>query len=330
QEILTRVNEARNEMDHHVTPRGTLDDLAAALEDQLRREIAASRGQGNAVKIIGALLKGNEKGGRKALAYPWTDAEGRQCVCDGYQAYRLREALPLPERPENIGDGIALERIFPADLTGFKRLPMPSANDLKSFIAVERAKASKRNLEPGWDFGPHAPTVNACYLLNAARIFPAASEILWSTLMSPLVITCEAGDALLMPIRTEKTMPAEQTDEERRAIERQSEQQAQNRREDAERSEIIRKAREDADKAWDDVKAAMQTQIKARDALEQTNDRGDAAAAIDEWVAACEKEAKARIRCCASTQVYNPTFSIEPSMFADIVHKLFIRETVAA
>ena len=76
QEILTRVHDAAKPFAPVLTAAdsreynaesvmrdmyASLMALAADLEDQLRREIAASRGVGNAAKIICAMLKAAEK-----------------------------------------------------------------------------------------------------------------------------------------------------------------------------------------------------------------------------------------------------------------------------
>ena len=339
QEILARVNDAMRPFMAVQTAQdsrgynaesvmrdmhGKLRLLAEDLEAQVRREIAASKGVGNAAKIITDMCKAQESS-RKSLAYPWIDAEGRQCVCDGFQAYRLREHLPLMERPDDAGQPIALEKIYPASLAGWKRLSMPSAKELRAFIAVEKAKqGGKRNFAANWDFGPNEPTVNARLLLNAATIFPDAAEIFWNTLVSPLVITCEQGDAMILPIRTDKTMKPT-TEAEDKAIEAENAQKEQLRKEVKQRTEAICKAHTDADAAWDLVREAMATQASAMDRAKNAKNAAARDAAVKTYLDACETEAKARLTHYAATTVWDECHSMTPQEFANVVLKLYAR-----
>ena len=349
QEILARVNDAASPfaiVEASQDSRGynaesvmrdmhsKLRLLAADLEAQLRQEIAASRGTGNAARIITSMLKAQLES-RKALAYPWIDAEGRQCACDGFQAYRLREHMPLPERPEDAGAPIDLGRIFPADLTGWKPLPMPSAKDLRAFIAVERAKwtGKPKDFNAAWSFGDHAPSVSAKYLLNAATVFPAADTIYWNTLVSPLVLACDAGDALVMPIRDKnKTQPAPASDDERKAIETENANKAQLAKEAAERTAAVCKARDEAAAASEQSKNAQYAQVKALCDAKKAEKAGDAAAkdaAMQAYYRACENDARARIAQYAATTAFDPAFAVELVDFEATLRKLYAREYAA-
>lgn len=335
QEILTRVNDALGEctpgnVPYYLTHK--LQTLSGDLEAQLRREIAASKGVGNAAKVISAMLKAQESS-RKSLSYPWIDGEGRQCACDGFQAYRLREHLPLVDRPDDAGEPVDLARVFPASLDGWKRLPMPSVKELRAFIAVERSKhPGRRKADAIWDFGPHAPSVNAQYLLNAATVFPNAAELFWNTLVSPVVLTCEQGDAVVLPIRTDKTME-QPTDDECKAIEAENAQKERNARYAKERADTMRQAREDAAAALEDSKNAQYAQAKALHDAKEADTAQDAAAkdaAMQAYYDACEAEGKARLRQHAATLVFDPTLYMEPVDFAAILGKLYVRERNAA
>ena len=187
--------------------RNELEQLRATLEDHLRSELAASAGRLSAVSAVKAMLKAAGAGGRKALAFPWIDGDGRQCICDGFQAYRLRNHLPLPERPENLGDGIDLDKVMTTPQSYSKTLPMPSVSELRACIALWRANRPKRrkticgNDGPQWDFGPEAPTVDARLLLNAAILFPAVTELRWNNTVSALYFACDDGDGCVLPLR---------------------------------------------------------------------------------------------------------------------------------
>lgn len=335
QDILARVNGALAQCTPENVPfslNHELKQLAADLEAQVRREIAASKGVGSAARIITAMLKASENC-RPALAYPWIDAEGRQCVCDGFEAYRLRDHFPLVERPDDAGTPIDLTNVFPASTAGWKTLRMPSAKELKEFIAIERAKFTGRakDFNAVWSFGEHEPSVNAKYLLNAATIFPEAETILWNTLVSPLMIVSERGDGLLPPVRdANKTQAAPASDDERQAIERENAEKAQRAEEAQERAETMRKARDDADAALNDSKNAQYAQVKALGEAHKAADDAARDAAMQEYFDACEAEGNARLRQHAATLVFNPTHYIELVDLTAILSKLYARQYNAA
>ena len=175
--ILARVNEVLALNDDFVTVRCKLESLSADLAEQVRTEYAASRGEANAAKTISALLKAVRKDcGKTALHYAWIDGKGRQCVCDGYRAFRLNEALPLEERPADAGDPINLDKVVPDIRKGYAAVALPSAKEVKAFIALERA-AKGRKVSPVWDFGKDKPAVNAAYLVDLLNVLPDATEI---------------------------------------------------------------------------------------------------------------------------------------------------------
>lgn len=348
EEILTRVNDAmkpfevveaaNDSRDYSAESvmrdmHGKLRLLAADLEAQLRNEIAASKGAGNAQKILTAMLKAQQEK-RPQLAYPWIDGKGRQCMCDGYRAYRLKNHLPLPERPENVGKGVDLDRIIPSSLAGWKTLPMPSANELKAFIATERAKigrpSSRKNFAPIWDFGPNAPAANALYLLDAATVFPSADKLFWNTLVSPLIITCDEGDGAVLPLRIEgKVQPAPQSDAEREAIERENAQRERNR--------IEAQARNDIHKAHAEYAAACEAMAKAQDRQNElrkkaktVTDPAERNALARELVEAFEADGKARLRQFAARTVYQPDYAMEPFEVEALVKRLYARDRLSA
>lgn len=212
-DILARVNEIAElayKGDAPLPVGRALCELREALEDQVRTETAASGGTLNALKAVKAMLAANKKSGSLALGYAWTDGEGRQCVCDGFRAYRLREALPLEPRPDNAGDGIDLDKVYPDTASGlYAAAPLPSVSDLRAYIAVQRAKQGpcKRGQRPEiiYRVSSDGPAVNAEYLLDLIAVFPDATHIMYNATctgaLSPLVVRTERGDAVLLPMR---------------------------------------------------------------------------------------------------------------------------------
>ena len=322
QEILTRVNEAIALFGpkNISSPCLAMQSLARDLEAQLRSEIANSKGVGNATKTIVGILKGADKNNRHSLAYPWIDGEGRQCVCDGFVAFRLRNHLPLPERPKDAGDPIDLDRVIPASLADYKPLPMPTAKEIREFIAIERAKhTGRRRIDPVWDFGEHLPAVNACYLLHAATVFPNAAELFWQSIYKPLIIACDDGDFAICPIRVEgKTAGEEEckAEAERKAAE-------------AERRETIRKANEDRD-AWQQKAAEAQREKNA--ALVEAENAADEAAkaqAMQTYYEHAEAEGQARLKSYAAAQIADPEHDITLEQFEYLVKLLHVRDYAA-
>lgn len=184
--------------------------LAADLEAQVRMECAASKGATNATRTITKMLARCKKESfRTSLHYAWTDGEGRQCVCDGYRAFRFKEPLPLEPRPENAGEAIDLDKIMPNG-RDYAATPLPSAQELRSYIAIEKAKSGgKRGTCPLWDFGEGKPVVRADYLLDLVQVFPDAAEIFYGVgekLLSPLFVRCDAGEAILLPVRANRVV----------------------------------------------------------------------------------------------------------------------------
>ena len=326
--ILARVNEVID-LVHELTPaHDALKALAGDLEAQVRAEIANSKGVGNATKTVVKLLDGAKNDHRDALAYPWIDGQGRQCVCNGFLAFMLRNHLPLPERPENIGDPIDLDRLFPDSLKGWKKLPMPSAKELREFIAIERAKftGKRQNFGPLWDFGPHAPSVNALYLLDAVTVFPNAAEIFWISVFRTLVISCEDGDGLLLPVRVEGKTDAPAGDAEREALEALKAQEARNNEEAAKRREIISKSHDDYSEAAQHEAEAAKAAYEALKAAEKAPDEAAKAAAMERYYNAAESVANYRVRKLVARQIFDPQHSITPEEFENIVKLRYARE----
>lgn len=190
-----------------------LSILADDLSAQIRLECASSRGNLNAAKTVSRMLNAVKKSNRPALAYAWDDKQGRQCICDGYRAYRLSEHLPLEPRPADAGEPIDLDKVFGANpVNRSAKVALPSVAELKASIAVQRAQVSaaakRRGFVPMWDFGERMPTVNADYLLDMLAVLGDAAEAFLACtdkgfgVFCTVYFTSERGDGILLPIRT--------------------------------------------------------------------------------------------------------------------------------
>lgn len=203
--VLSRINSILAMLEDPTPAKFELEKLGAELADQVRMEYAASRGVTSATRIIRAMLKAEQKKcNRPALQYAWIDGQGRQCVCDGFRAFRLVEALPLEERPADAGDPVDLGKVVPVISKNYAAMPLPGVNEVKAFIALEQASKG-RKVTPVWDFGKGKPAVNAQYLADLLNVLPDAQEIYYSVdgKFSPLYAKSERGDALLLPVSTE-------------------------------------------------------------------------------------------------------------------------------
>lgn len=321
--ILTRVNHCADALRDHgpESAMQNLNLLIADLEAALRAEIASSKGVVNAQKTIVAMLKENETS-RKSLAYPWIDGQNRQCVCDGFKAFRLVNHLPLPERPENAGATIDLDKLYPRDTYGMKELPMPSAADVKASIAIGKATHGKA-YDYEWDFGPEAPSVNAKYLLDVMKVFPDAEKLYWNTLVSPLYIPSKDGDALLLPIKKSgKHQPEPKSDAERAAIAAEHQQTEERKAEADKRYETIRKAHDDFDAAADKVAEYNKKALKEYDAMKKAESSGVIAEHESKCLDMLQKAAEWELKRHAARLVFDPEAYLEMETVEHIVKGL--------
>lgn len=125
----------------------------------------------------------------------WYDAEGRQCMCDGYHAIRLVK----PVEGFNTVKGMDLDKCYPKDYELVAELPMPTPGELK---IGKKKIASYRGAATVYDFGDDLPLVNAGYLKNIMDCLPDAKAYVTDhSLTGPIIFKSDKGDALLLPIR---------------------------------------------------------------------------------------------------------------------------------
>lgn len=202
--VLARVHEAISCLPGDVSRASSvLTDLSGELQAILRAEIAASRCVASPTRKAASLLRDFRRTNtREALQYPWLDEKGRQCWTNGFLAFRFHNPLPLEARPKDAPPvtPLDLSKIFPASLTGYLSAHLPSMDDLKAFLAEHRALNGSKST-PTFDLGPGCPLVNAIYLRDLMMLFPSAQVIRFKDFTSPLVISDDSGDGLVMPIR---------------------------------------------------------------------------------------------------------------------------------
>ena len=203
QNLLTDTQEEQNAETLRAAIMHHAGTLARELETDMRNEAQKASGRRSSAAPLNAMIKRNKKQPRAALQGAWIDNKGRQCVCDGFTAFRLNEPLPLEPIPENV-EPMNLDKIFPA-LDEYMPVRIPSAGDLKVDHEMERA-AHGRDAKNLHSFGAHLPTVNRAYLLDVLKVFPDAHFYVRkeyaARLVSPLYFASKDGDGLLLPIRT--------------------------------------------------------------------------------------------------------------------------------
>lgn len=271
-----------------------LNALRADLEAQIRMEIAASKGSVSATRTLTKLLdRCKKESTRVSLHYAWQDAEGRQCICDGYRAFRLREPLPLEPRPADADDPVNLDAIMPKVIgSGYAAIPLPGAKEIRSHIAVEKARRGlKRGQDAVWDFGPGKPAVNASYLLDLVNVFPDATEIFYQqNALSPLYVRCERGDAILLPVKTARAVAEAAAAREAEANERRA---------------LEARAKE---------LGIDPMELKERDARKKEREARKAKRKAD-----AEEAFANRLQLIRNQMSLNPDYSLEPDEFADLV-----------
>lgn len=162
-----------------------------------------------AAAVYNRLLKKCRKDQPKREAYhvAWIDADGRQCACDGYRAYRLNTRLDAIEtNAEKIP--MNLDKIFsPLDAGTVEEIPAPDPE------AVRLAIIDGRNhSRPGlYDCGPEKPAFNPEYVQEVLRLFPGGKWYIDPAhpMTGPAFIVHEAGTACICPVRKKQDQPAE-------------------------------------------------------------------------------------------------------------------------
>lgn len=150
-------------------------------------------------RLLKSIRKNQPK--REKFHTAWIDAAGRQCVCDGYRAYRLNARLDAVETtPGQIP--MDLDKIFaPLDAGKVEEIPAPDADAVR----LETIHGKNAGKYGTFDFGSGLPAFNAEYLQEILRLFPGAKWYLEQDenrrLCSPAFIVHEAGSACICPVR---------------------------------------------------------------------------------------------------------------------------------
>ena len=165
--------------------------LAAALEiwTTAREETLKSKG-GTAYTAVKRIIK-NVPEYNQRLKGVWVDNCGRQCVCDGYHAVRMKNHI---DGFDTVEPPIDLDNAMKADGEPIE-LPLPTPGELKACIAEQKGKDRKF-----YDFGEGLPRVDATFLKDILDILPGAKAKSYG-INKLILFESDVGDGILLPVR---------------------------------------------------------------------------------------------------------------------------------
>lgn len=173
---------------------------------EIRREEAKNGGKLNRTKAAERVIKNAKTMMRECFFGAWNDSSGRQCICDSFQAYRLRDSLPLEPIPEKVAP-FDIARVFVKN--DGEPLNLPSLEALRAYIKTEKARLKAKKDKSGviYDFGDGLPAMNAEYLLNALELLPGCTATASKEYPTTRAIYFEsaAGDGIICPVRKTAT-----------------------------------------------------------------------------------------------------------------------------
>lgn len=184
-----------------------IEGLKQEAAAEIRREEAKRSGTADRQKAAERVIKSAKSNNptREALHGAWIDKHGAQCICDGSQAYRLRDALPLESIPEK-QTPLDLDRVISENLGEI--LKLPDLATLRAYIKTEKAKKKATKDKSGiiYDFGENLPAVNAEFLLNALELLQGCTTATASKerpTLRGIYLCSDSGDGVLLPVKKE-------------------------------------------------------------------------------------------------------------------------------
>lgn len=188
----------RNEI--YNNPSAPLMHLANVMVD-LQRSIRAENNKKAGVGSWERLAKRMEKTtSREAMAGIIIN-DGAHYLCDGFRAVRLPEPIEYKKAAQELD----IKKILDSAAQNEKPLDLPSAGELKSHIALEKAKRKAEGGRPSkapilWRFGEGLPSVNAEYLLDFCEVMPEA-KLTYEHNPASIYFKDDRTEAILLPVR---------------------------------------------------------------------------------------------------------------------------------
>lgn len=174
-----------------------LANVMVDLQRSIRAENNKKAGAGSWERLAKRMEKTTQ---REAMAGIIIN-DGAQYLCDGSRAVRL----PGPIEYKKAAQELDIKKILDSAAQNEKPLDMPSAGELKSHIALEKAKRKAKGGRPSkapilWSFGFGLPSVNAEYLLDFCEVMPEA-KLTYKHNLAPIYLRDERTEAVLLPVR---------------------------------------------------------------------------------------------------------------------------------
>lgn len=163
------------------------------------RERVAAKSCGSAIQAVKRLIRTCARNDMRGV---WKSADGSAwCCCDGSREVRLKNVSGVPVLEQSFPNLEA--QIDDCAKTASKSLPLPTAAELKTYIAAEKAAGIKPESLWYW-WGGDTPAVNAAFLLDMVTLFPDCKEALYWAERRPLYFRGENGDGILLPVYRHK------------------------------------------------------------------------------------------------------------------------------
>lgn len=177
----------------------------------LEQQQAKKNGKGNKVSGCKNILKASAN---ERFYGAWYDENNKFCLISGYHAVRLNESVGgIPMLPEN-QEKFNLSQCYPKIDNNSNVLELPTIGELKTYIKKEKTENPEKYKQKSnavlFNFGYNKPAVNAKYLLDILTIFPDLKTAKYNNLVSPIYFESIDGDAILLPMRKNESVQAEE------------------------------------------------------------------------------------------------------------------------
>lgn len=167
EKMLSYANELKKMIENNASELASysyVEKIINELEADIRKAEAKKTNKTDIFKTCNAIIKyaKKERPNMIALHGAWVDENNNQYVTDSYRLIRMKNNIPLETIPENCTP-MKVDSIFSTKYKYKHEIEMPSINELKEFIKIEKAKGIKT---PKYDLGENRPLVNAKFLLD--------------------------------------------------------------------------------------------------------------------------------------------------------------------
>lgn len=181
-------------------PSSPLEHLANVMVD-LQRSIRAENNKKAGSGSWERLAKRMEKTTQRETMAGIIINDGAHYLCDGSRAVRLPEQIEYKRAAQELD----VKKMLDGAAKNEKPRDMPSVGELKSHIALEKARRKAEGGRPSkapilWSFGEGLPSVNAEYLLDFCEVMPKA-RLAYTHNTALIYFKDGRTEAVLLPVR---------------------------------------------------------------------------------------------------------------------------------